>query len=520
MPMSPGMLRKFSRERFEKQYPVLSLWQELAENFYPERNDFLRTHYIGEELTDSLASSQPLLIRRELANSLEAMLRDGEWFSIGIEGEPDHEAKMWLEWATKRLMMLMNQRNANFRRATKELDNDYITFGNGVMSIELNRQASGLLFRTWHMKDIAWWDDENGQVDGVVRKEDIALYKMAQYYGLNNMPQEHQKLLKDKPFHEVPIHHFDITSAMYDDPKYDRFPRVQLTLDLQTETIMEIGGSMHPRYIVPRFQTIACSPYAYSPATVVGLPDARTLQAMTHTLLEAGERHARPPIIATENVIRGDANLYPDGITFVSEDYDERLGASLRPLVQDSKGFPLGMQMREGIVEVLQSAFYVNKINMPDVGREMTAYEVSERMKQFRRENLPLFAPIEHEYSGRMCELAFETALKHGFLGSPQDIPKSLLGQEIRFKFESPLSEADEEKKVQQFQQVATLLEQAAQADPGVVNHVDFGISLRDAIQGSGAPEKWLRSLEDVKTMTEQQQKQAQAQAAAEQAAA
>jgi len=489
MPMSPGMLRKFSRERFEKQYPVLSLWQELAENFYPERNDFLRTHYIGEELTDSLASSTPLLIRRELANSLEAMLRDGEWFSIGIEGEADHEGKMWLEWATKRLMMLMNQRNANFRRATKELDNDYVTFGNGVMSIELNRQASGLLFRTWHMKDIAWWDDENGQVDGVVRKEDIQLYKMAAYYGEENMPLAHRKKLKDTPFHEVPIHHFDITSAMYGDGQYDRFPRVQLTLDLQTETILEIGGNMHPRYIVPRFQTIACSPYAYSPATVVGLPDARTLQAMTHTLLEAGER---------------------------PEDYDERLGASLRPLVQDSKGFPLGMEMRDGIVEVLQSAFYVNKINMPDLGREMTAYEVSERMKQFRRENLPLFAPIEHEYSGRMCELAFETALKNGFLGSPQDIPESLLGQAIRFKFESPLSEADEEKKVTQFQQVAALLEQAAAADPAVANHVDFAVSLRDAIQGSGAPEKWLRSLADVKTMTEQQQQQAAAAAQAQ----
>jgi hypothetical protein len=343
---------------------------------------------------------------------------------------------------------------------------------------------------------------------------------MVQYYGENQMPKEHLKKLKDTPFHEVPIVHFDITSRMYGDPQYEeRFPRVQLTMDLQTETIMEIGGSMHPRYIVPRFQTIACSPYAYSPATVVGLPDARTLQAMTHTLLEAGERHARPPIIATENVIRGDANLYPDGITFVSEDYDERLGASLRPLVQDSKGFPLGMQMREGIVEVLQAAFYVNKINMPDIGREMTAYEVSERMKQFRRENLPLFAPIEHEYSGRMCELAFETALKHGFLGSPQDIPKSLLGAEIRFKFESPLSEADEEKKVTQFQQVAGLLETAAQGDPAVANHVDFGISLRDAIQGSGAPEKWLRSLEDVKALGEQQQKAAQAQATAQAAA-
>ena len=252
---------------------------------------------------------------------------------------------------------------------------------------------------------------------------------------------------------------------------------------------------------------------------LVGLLSARSLQSMTHTLLEAGERHARPPIIATENVIRGDANLYPDGITFVSEDYDERLGASLRPLVQDSKGFPFGQQMQGDIVEVLKSAFYVNKINMPDVGREMTAYEVSERMKQFRRENLPLFSPIEHEYSGRMCELAFEVAMRNGFLGAPDDVPDSLKGKDVIFRFESPLTEADEEKKVNQFQLVSQLLATAAEGDPAVVNNVDIGIALRDAVEGSGAPEKWLRDLKDVQKLDEIQAKQQAAQAAAQAAA-
>lgn len=518
--MNPTRLREFSGERFEKQVPVLSLWQELAEHFYPERNDFLRTHFIGEELTDSLANSQPLLIRRELGNALGAMLRDGEWFEIGIEGEADHAGKMWLEWATQRMMQLINQRTANFRRATKESDHDYITFGNLVMSVELNRARSGLLFRNWHMKNCAWWDDENGQVAGLVRKEQMELWQMANYYGENNMPQPLRKALEKKPFQTAWVHHFDLPSELYNDGRYERFERVQLSMEVQHEHILEIGGAQQPRYIVPRFQTIAGSPYAYSPATVVGLPDARTLQAMTHTLLEAGERHARPPIIATENVIRGDANLYPDGITFVSEDYDERLGASLRPLTQDAKGFPFGMQMQEDIVQVLQSAFYVNKINMPDVGREMTAYEVSERMKQFRRENLPLFAPIEHEYSGRMCELAFETMLANGFLGSVQDIPDSLKGREVRFKFQSPLSEAEEEKKVQQFNAVSQLLAQAAEADPSVATNVDFTTALRDAIQGSGAPERWLRSMQEAQKLAKQQADAAATQMAASEAVA
>lgn len=514
MAMTPQKLRDFAGRTFEKQVPVLSLWQELAEHFYPERNDFLREHFIGEELTDSLANSQPLLIRRELANSLEAMLRDGEWFEIGIEGgDPDHAGKMWLEWASKRLFMMMQHRPANFRRATKESDNDYITFGNFVMSVELNRQRSGLLFRNWHMKHCAWWDDENGQVAGVVRKEHMELHKMAQYYGTDNMPEQLRKKLNKSPFDRTWVYHYDMPTQFYDDPKYDRFERVQLSMELNHEHILEAGGNNNPRYIVPRFQTIAGSPYAYSPATVVGLPDARTLQAMTHTLLEAGERHARPPIIATENVIRGDANLYPDGITFVSEDYDERLGASLRPLVQDSKGFPFGFQMQEGIIEVLKSAFYVNKINMPDVGREMTAYEVSERMKQFRRENLPLFSPIEHEYSGRMCEMAFEIALQNGFLGSPMDIPESLQGRDVVFKFQSPLSQSEEEKKVQQFNVVADLLARAAEGDPKAINHVDIGEALRDAVDGSGAPQKWLRDINQVRRLDEMQ-----AQAMAQQA--
>lgn len=519
MQMSPPRLKEFASHRFTQQMPVLSLWQELAENFYPERANFLRTHSVGEELADNLASSQPILIRRELANSFEGMLRDGEWFKIGIEGEPDHDGRMWLDWASKRLLKYMEVRSSGFRRATKEADNDYVTFGNAVMSIEMNRQYNGLLFRTWNMRDVAWWDDDQGNVAGCIRKWNAPLHEAASYFGVENLHPKDQETFKKHPFETTELIHFDMPSALYGDDELNaRFPRVSLWLDVKNEKELELHGANTYKYIVPRFQTLSGSPYAYSPATVVGLPDARTLQAMTHTLLEAGERHARPPIIAVENVIRGDANLYPDGITFVSEDYDERSGVALRPLTQDAKGFPFGLEMREGIVEVLQSAFYINKIGLPETTHEMTAYEVQERMKQYRRENLPLFAPIEHNYSGAMCELSFDLMMANGFLGSPEDIPQSLQGQDIVFKFESPLSAAEEEKKVQQFNVVADMLARAAELDPGVMGNVDFGQSLRDAVQGTGAPESWLRSVEDAeetrKAMDQQIAAQEQEQAA------
>lgn len=519
MTMNGHMLKQFATERFKNQLPVLSLWQELSEHFYPERANFLRVHNVGEELSDNLSTSQPILIRRELANSFEGMLRDGKWFKIGIEGEPDEEGQRWLDWASNRLLLYFNQRTANFRRATKEVDNDYATFGNGVMSIEMNRRYNGLLFRSWHMRDTAWWDDEQGQVGGLVRKQEMTLYDMAQYFGESNLHKAHRRMLPKKPFKPIKLYHFDMPSQMYGDGEFEQFARVSLWMDIEHELVLEKFGMQVPIYIVPRFQTIAGSAYAYSPATVVGLPDARTLQAMTHTLLEAGERLARPPIIATENVIRGDANLYPDGITYVAEDYDQRSGAAMEVLKMDAKGFPLGAEMRESIIEVLQSAFYINKIGMPETTHEMTAYEVQERMKQYRRENLPLFAPIEHDYSGRMCELGFFLMRDNNFLGPAEQLPESLKEAEVRFIFESPLSSAEGERKATQFSQVAALLAEAAQFDPGVSAEINFSEAIRDAVQGVGAPQKWLKSVDDAQQGRAQLQQQ-QAQAAEAEAAA
>ena len=482
----------------EKQWPMLSLWQTLSEHFYPERSDFTITRNVGQELSDSLVDSYPVLVRRDLGNSFSAMLRDGDWFKVTTDGEADHSGQMWLDWSSKRLRKLINRREANFIRATKEGDHDYATFGQCVISVEMNRKADGLLFRCWHLRDCAWFDDENGQVGGVVRKWKPTYSQMVQYFGDKN----HKSIAdqsKNTPFKEGDVRHLVIPSHMYGDEEIEaRYPWVSCYIDVEHQHVIEVTGMNHMMYVVPRFQTISGSPYAYSPATVVGLPDARSLQAMTHTLLEAGERYARPPIIATQKVIRSDVDLAPDGITWVDQEYDERLGAALRPLSQDRGGFPIGMEMRDGIVDVLSSAFYLNKITLPTTTHEMTAYEVAERMKQYRRENLPLFAPIEAEYNGRLCETAFEIAMSAGLLGSPHDIPESLQDRDVEFKFESPLTASEEEEKATRFGQVSQLLSQAVEYDQAVAQNVDFDAALRDSITGLGAPSKWLKSIESV----------------------
>ena len=488
---------KYSDHLFVKQYPMLSLYQTLSDHFYPERADFTVTRNIGNELSDLLVSSYPVLVRRDLGNSLSAMLRDGDWFDITTQDEPDHQGAAWLQWATGRLRKLIYDRAANFVRATKEGDHDYVTFGQCVISVELNKQANGLLFRSWHLRDCAWFEDETGQVCGVSRKWKPTYRQLIEYFGEDKVHKKIVEKVKKEPFTEADIRHMVLPSDMYGDESIKN-PYVSLYIDTANQHVIEAVGINHKYYVVPRFQTVSGSPYAYSPATIISLPDARSLQAMTHTLLEAGERYARPPMIATQKVIRSDVDLSPDGVTWVDDEYDEKMGEALRPISQDRGGFPIGLEMRADIVSVLNSAFYLNKITLPDMGREMTAYEVAERMKQFRRESLPLFAPIEAEYNGQLCEMAFEIAMQAGLLGSPHDIPESLRGQGVDFKFDSPLSESEEEAKTNQFAQVSRILAESMAIDPSSADNVNFDEALRDAVAGTGAPATWLEPVEEV----------------------
>jgi len=499
MKMGEAELKGLAAEVFKGQDPMVSLYQTLAEHFYPERADFTLRRNVGTELADNLVDSYPILVRRDLGNSLSAMLRDGEWFQVGINGEPDHIGQMWLQWATHRMMRLMDSRGANFTRATKEGDHDYVTFGQGALTVERNRMADGILFRNHHLRDCAWWDGPDGQVEGVVRKGQMTQRDLITYFGEKQVHKLVNETVHKQPFKQIEMRHFMLPSEMYgDDQIGSRFKWASIYLDMTHGHLMEDTGMGHKMYVIPRFQTISGSPYAYSPATVVGLPDARCLQAMTHTLLEAGERYTRPPILATKKAVRSDVDLSPDGITWIDKEYDERLGAALRPMFQDRGGYPIGTDARASVVEVLASAFYLNKITLPETGRDMTAYEVSERMKQYRRENLPLFSPIEAEYSGQLCETAFDVALNSGFLGSVQDIPDSLTGNDIRFEFISPLTESEEEKKATQFAQVAEMLGVAAQHDPNIAMEVNIAQALRDGITGVGAPQRWLNDVQQV----------------------
>lgn len=496
---------------FEKRGNLLNLWQSIAEHFYPERADFQIKRIPGDEFAEGLTTSYPLIARRDLGNSIGAMLRptSKEWFSIRAarEEREDQPAREWLESRTQRMKRAMYDRKAMFTRATKECDHDWAAFGNGIISVELNRAQTNLLYRNWHLRDVAWCENAEGEVDTVHRKWTPSAHDLALTFREDRLHQSVVECLRSGQdrYKEFECRHIVVPWDQYDGPFKKqarlRTPYISIFIDKSNEHVIEEVPSWTRKYVIPRWQTVSGSQYAYSAAVVAAFPDARLIQAMTLTLLEAGEKATTPPMIATKDAIRGDIALYAGGITWVDNEYDERLGEVLRPIAQDLSGIPIGIDMQRDTRAMISEAFYLNKLALPPPQKDMTAYEVGQRIQEYIRQALPLFEPVEADYNGELCDMTFVTLQRAGVFGSEDEIPDSLKGADVQFRFESPLHEAIERQKGQKLVEVRDLLAVAAEIDQLQNRNVDTQAALRDSLMGVHTPAKWIRDEREVAEM-------------------
>lgn len=512
---------------FSKRSGLTNLWQELADNFYPERADFTVSRNVGTDFAANLMTSYPVLARRDLGNAISAILRptgknwkhirtSEGWDELGVE------ERAWLEWAERRMNRAMNHRTSQFVRATKEGDQDYATFGQACIQTTMNSTANGLLYRCWHLRDVAWVEDENGMVATVYRRWKPTIRMLASLFGRDRLHQQHQDKLSKTPMEEVEVWHIILPSHHCEYGKKENKPFKSIYLDVANKHIIEEIGVYEQEYTIPRWQTVSGSQYAYSPATVAALPDARLIQAMTAVLLEAGEKAVSPPMIAVQEAIRSDINIYAGGITFADEEYDERLGEVLRPITQDKNGIPLGLEMSKDTRLMIAEAFYLNKLTLPAAGQDMTAFEVGQRIQEYIRQAMPLFEPMETEYNAPLCDITFSKLLRAGAFGSPLDMPKKLRNMTVEFTFESPLHDAAERERGQRFIETSQMLATAQALDPSAVHVVDATVALRDVLKAIGAPATWTRSeaaVNDMRNAEKQAQQTAQTLATMQQGA-
>lgn len=491
-------LLKLGDEMFSKRQEVLSLWQELADNFYPERGDFLRVRTVGTNYAADLDTSYPIIARRDLGDAFGAMLRPPgkHWFSVWPKREDniDEAGRKWLEMATRVQRRAIYDGDSNFIRATKQGDHDFATFGQCVISVQRAEDEYGgmiLSHACHHLRDVAWVENSRGKICAIHRKWKPGARELFNHFK-GKVHSDVAKCAEKEPFKTFDVRHIVISSKDYE-KKFSQ-PYVSVFIDVDNNFVLEELGSWNSIYVIPRWETVSGSQYAFSPAAVAALPDGRLIQAMTYSLLTAGEFAATPALVGVQEAIKGNIEAFPGGFTAVDAAYDERLGEVLRPLDKGGeKAIPLNLKMIQDVRMMIADAFYLSKIAMPPTGQGgMSPYEVSQRIDEFIRNALPLFEPMETDYNGALMELDFDILLRNKAFGPFESIPESLRGRETEFQFVSPLSESIDRVKGQKFVEALQLTAQTAQVDPTAIKMIDWRVAQRDALRGIGTPPSWM----------------------------
>lgn len=519
---------------FDARASMMDYWQDAAEQFYPERADFTQETIDGDDLAGHLTSSVPILNRRDLGDLFSSMLRPWnlDWFEVVTGGNFDDtpaDAKEWLEEKQATQKNAMQDRVAGFDRAAKEADHGYVTFGQWPIKVEINYRDQAILVRARHLKNVAWCDDFTGQTYKVHERMRLSAWQLSQQFPEKKLHKEVLKaLVKDpqKTFEcrqvVLPVDAYDRLKPK-DEQKFRKTKFVSLIVDVENEHLIEEAPSVTLKYVIPRWQTFSGSQYSYSPATVAALPDARLFQQMTLSMLEAGEMAARPPVFIAEEIMRGDMNYFAGGVSSFPDKYAEKGMTPIHYLRSDKSGFGHGMEMLDRVRMVLRESWYLNRLRLPVQGPEVTAYEFSERMKEFVRDSMTLFAPAETEYNAPLCETIFEEMMAYGFMGPPDEIPDSLKGEDIKFRFRSPFRDAEDRKNTGSFMEGLGVIERTLAFDPGAGQMADLRKGLKTALEGIEWPQDWFFDEEEIEARTaalEEKQAMAEGMAAVGQGAA
>lgn len=492
---------------FSKKEPLNTLMQEIASIFFPVRATFTSTgDYIGRDISDHLHDSFPSLMRRELGNMISATLRprDQRWFMASTQDEELDaipEIAKYLEYITKTMRTAMYDHRAKFIRATKEGDHDFITFGQTVISIEESSDREHLYYRTHHLRDAAWLENDKGDVDHLHGKDRMSARMMVRAFGEKNCHQTVKDAYKKDPSQEfnirrvmMPTDEYDYTGTDAKAKSGKKHPYCMVYIDVDNQKVLKEVPAPDFIFAVPRWQTLPGLQYAVSPATSIAIPDGRLAQAMGMMILEAGEKAIDPPILASAETIR-EVNLAAGAITWADIATDGTLKDAAMPF-QINADMRTAFAMRADLRELLTKAFFIDKIQLPEATNGMTATEIRARLEEHVRNLLPLFEPMEHEYNMRLLDKTFERLRGMGRLNT-REMPDELSGANITWGFKNPLQEASERILKAQFGEAIEIETMAQQVGVGSPR-VNFRVARDDAARGIGIPAKWRRDDADM----------------------
>lgn len=428
----------------------MTLWQELAEMFCPNRADFLTKAVEGDDRHGDLYETTPELSARALRSAVAAMLRPPgkKWFKAKAKR---HDLNMlesvrnWLHAVTEITYDSLYDPRVNAEKVLSEVDNDLVIFGTGIANVGWDKGKQHLVLRSKSLANTSLLAGKDGAPNASFEFTRPTLRQIVDEFGEDKLTEKMRDAY-EQPEPKLDLE-FEILHAILPNKDYKaiggkagRFPYLSLWISVECKELIDEKGFYDFPDVCPRWDTLTGEVYGRSSA-MVALADGRVVQAMSKTFLEAGEFALRPPTWSYADMVQGELQMFPGGHTTVDMSGFQGTGAPIQSVqigAFPDKIFEVYQRKNEAIAQ----AFFRDIMELPSArDSDMTATEINARLDQFLRQAAPIFNRVEHTYNAPLINRVFNVLMREGMYPEP---PEEMHDQEVEFEYESPLKAARE----------------------------------------------------------------------------
>lgn len=490
-------------------------WRDISDYLLPRKGFFFdRVPNIGETRHSKILDGMPTRALRILTAGLQGGLTSPsrQWFRLSLENMELMEVPMVKQWlADIEKMLRYAFAQSNFYQAAHSMYAELGGFGTGVIHIERGDKKK-LHFRCRTAGEYCLAADQYGIVDTIYREMLLTARQAIQQFG-DKVSKEVKKLAEKNPYEYVKITHVVQPRTERDQGKIDNqnmaWESVYYEQD-HDQKILRRGGYDSFPFACPRWDVSGFDVYGRGPGMDC-LPDIKTLQSQSATILKATQKSVDPPLMASGN-IKGRINLLPGTVSYVEDGKVEEIIKS-RPDIQAA------IVAREDTRQAIREGFFNDLfLLLTQPQRDVTATEIMER----KEEKMLMLGPVVERQHTEFADIVIEQSLNI-LMEDPNFplLPPELMEQigDYKIEYVSVLAQAQKMAGTQAIQRTAEFAGNLAQGFPEILDKVNADDMLDEFHEMVGAPVNNIRSDEEVAQIRAARQEAQRAQQQAQQVA-
>lgn len=480
-------------------------WQDVTDyilpnhGFYESRGDQPNS---GKSRDDKIIDGVGSRAIRTLGAGMQGGLTSPArpWFRLHIVGDEDlmryGDIKQWIGTVEKAMYWAFSKSNFYDTAHTSYIE--VAGFGTACLFEEGDLEKF-MRFRVMTTGEYVAIPNRFGVIDTLMRRLHMRAKNVVDTFGEKNCSGETRDKAKKNPDSWIKVIHAVLPREDHDPEKVDAlnmpFASVYFEEDhYQNDGILSESGFAEFPFFVPRWMVNASDAYGRGPGRDT-LGDIKMLQSMQRAVLIAQQKGLDPPLIMPTS-LKGNVRTFPGGINFA--DVETQHGA--RPLYEVS----MNLQHVEAKIERLQMAvregFYNDLFLMILERPNMTATEVAER----HEEKLLMLGPVierqMHEFLDPLIDRTFGILYRAGKIPPP---PPELEGLDLNVEYISMLAQAQRLVGTHAIDATVGMAIQLAQANPEVLDNIDFDKTINEYGELTGAPAGILRTADVVAKIRE-----------------